>query len=74
MRFGSLVNVLVVITPTLYIVTLTCIYTNSEQSDCMLGAILVPFYKHHKCQLINCPVRTNNIDCCPLKPFAPPLP
>ena len=39
MRFGSLVNVLVVI-------TLYCTLYNG-QSDCMLGALLVPSYKHH---------------------------
>ena len=31
----------------LYIVTLKCIIIYNEQSDCMLGAILVPLYKHH---------------------------
>ena len=47
MRFGNLVHVFSCHYTILYIVTLKCIYIHNEQSDSMLGAILVPSYKHH---------------------------
>ena len=72
MRFGSLVNVLVVITLILYIVTLKCIYT-SEQSNRMLSAILVSSYKHHlEYQMsVSCPACEDQQHS---MSFVPPLP